>query len=235
VRALPSDEGLELLDVAWGARRALVLAARLDATALRAQARAGLLPALLRGLIRTPPRRAGTGERAALAERLRGLSEQERRRVVLELVRGEAAVVLGHASPATVPPDRAFKALGFDSLTAVELRNRLDVATGLRLPATLVFDHPSAAAIAGCLLDELARDGASTAISTEAELAELERRLSSIAADAAGRAQVTARLQALLSGLQARERAPGDDEDVRSATADEVFDLIDRELGPVAP
>ncbi|MFI1935573.1 type I polyketide synthase, partial [Streptomyces sp. NPDC020330] len=125
---------------------------RLDLAALRVRARSGLLPALLRGLVRVPGKSAGAG--GSLARRLAEVGEADRERVVLELVQAQVAAVLGHATSAAVVPDRAFKELGFDSLGAVELRNRLTQTSGVRLPSTLVFDHPSPAAVARFLLAE---------------------------------------------------------------------------------
>jgi acyl transferase domain-containing protein/pimeloyl-ACP methyl ester carboxylesterase/acyl carrier protein len=159
MRSLSSDEGLELFDVACGADGPLAIPVSFDMVALRAQARTGLLPALLRGMVRAPLRRKSGGTRGSLTLRLAGVSEQERSVVVLDVVRAEAASVLGHATPESVQVERSFLELGFDSLAAVELRNRLDALTGLRLPPTLTFDHPTPAEVATHLLAELDRAG----------------------------------------------------------------------------
>ncbi|KKM14648.1 hypothetical protein LCGC14_1704030, partial [marine sediment metagenome] len=147
---LSSQQGLELFDAARTIEAPLLVPVRLDTAALRAQARAGVLPALMRSLVRVPVRRAQQ-DAGSLARRLAELPEAERDAVVLELVRTHVAAVLGHASPEAIEPQIAFKELGFDSLGAVELRNRLATTTGLRLPSTLVFDYPTSAAVAGYL------------------------------------------------------------------------------------
>ncbi|MFG2943544.1 type I polyketide synthase, partial [Streptomyces sp. NPDC048282] len=157
LRALSSDEGLELLDAAMAAGPASVLPVRFDATVLR-ELGAGA-PAVLRGLAGGRMRRVRASEHpgagSGLVDRLAGLSPDARMRELSELVRGQVAAVLGHGSSASVEDGRAFKELGFDSLTAVDLRNRLNAATGLRLPATLVFDHPTPTALVNHLLREL--------------------------------------------------------------------------------
>ncbi|MFI6422028.1 SDR family NAD(P)-dependent oxidoreductase [Streptomyces sp. NPDC050842] len=158
---LESKDAMDLFDSATadGAADAVLAVTRMDTAALRAQG-SELLSVMLRGLVPPAPRRAaaaGTasaGGSSALSERLAGLDRAERARVLLELVRGVVAGVLGHTDQGAVEAERAFQELGFDSLTAVELRNRLNSATGLRLPTTLVFDHPSPAALATHLLGE---------------------------------------------------------------------------------
>ncbi len=179
ILALSAAEGLELFDAAYATGEALVIPVRLDGAALRAQARAGLLPPLLRGLIRMPARPAADGVRGSLARRLTNTPEGERGRVALELVRAEVAAVLGHSSPAAIAAQRAFNELGFDSLTAVELRNRLSVVSGVRLPATLVFDYPTAAALSDHLLAEIL-PGIGPATAGEAGEAEIRDALASI-------------------------------------------------------
>ncbi len=122
---------------------------------------------LLRDLLRVTAR--PEGERGSLVKRLAGVPEAEHEAVVVDLVRRHAAAVLGHASVEAVEPDRAFQELGFDSLAAVELRNRLGAATGLSLSPTLVFDYPSAAAIATHLLSEVSPESGDA--EDEAEIA----------------------------------------------------------------
>uniref|UniRef100_UPI0007C53200 type I polyketide synthase n=1 Tax=Streptomyces sp. RTd22 TaxID=1841249 RepID=UPI0007C53200 len=146
---LSVEQGVALFDAAMGAGEPVVLPVRLDLSALRAR---GEVPPLLRGLIRTSFRRAAV---TGLAQRLSGLGEVEQREVLLDLVRSQVAMVLGHQGVAAIDPGRSFRDLGFDSLMAVELRNGLGAATGLRLPATLVFDYPTAQALVSHLFDEL--------------------------------------------------------------------------------
>ncbi|MFI9201289.1 type I polyketide synthase [Streptomyces sp. NPDC053048] len=166
--AMDSAEGLALFDAACAADGDVLFPVRLDTAGLRARAADGEVPALLKGLVKAPARRARTGQeggepahghRAAaastLVQSLTGLAEAEQDRALLELVRKQIATVLGHASPEQIEPERAFKELGFDSLTAVELRNLLNAASGARLPATLVFDHPNPVALARFLRTEL--------------------------------------------------------------------------------
>ncbi|MGW4057242.1 type I polyketide synthase [Amycolatopsis sp. NPDC004747] len=150
---LPADEGMALLDAAIGTGGALV-AAKFDVPALRAAAKSGgPVPPLLRGLAPLPRRTAA--KTASLTERLAGLGDAERTETLLDLVRRHAAEVLGHAGPAAVHSGRTFKDAGFDSLTAVELRNRLAAETGLTLSPAMIFDYPKPPALAGHLRAKL--------------------------------------------------------------------------------
>ncbi|SNT60728.1 Acyl transferase domain-containing protein, partial [Actinacidiphila glaucinigra] len=159
---LTTAEGLELFDLAHRVGEAAPVLMRADTAALRTQAQTGSLSPLLRGLVGAPTRRAvaatGAEGEAGFRERLAGLAPAERDRALLDLVRKQVATALGYPGPASVEPGRSFKELGFDSLTAVELRNLLGAATGKRLPATLVFDYPTATALAGYLREELVGD-----------------------------------------------------------------------------
>ncbi|WP_433261699.1 SDR family NAD(P)-dependent oxidoreductase [Actinosynnema sp. CS-041913] len=166
VAPLDADTGLALFDAALDSAAPVVVPTRLDRVALRASAAAGALSPLFADLVRGVRPTASAATRAgtlSLRDRLGPLSGPERERVLLDVVRSSAAAVLGHAGAESVPVERAFSDLGFESLTAVELRNRLAAATGLRLPATLVFDHPNPPALARFLRTELLGDPDSSA------------------------------------------------------------------------
>ncbi|WP_443062018.1 phosphopantetheine-binding protein [Streptomyces sp. NBC_00490] len=200
----------------------------------------------VRAALREDAAEQDTGQgaaRAALTGRLAAMTEHERLRTLVELVREEAAVVLRHDGTDRIQGARAFKELGLDSLTAVELRNRLQATTGLRLPAAVVFDHPTPTALAthlrGLLVSDDAQDGTGAVLDG---LKALEESAAALAGGGDGTARIVERLEALVwklrdNGAQA-EPAPGDDadpagatDDLASATAEDMFDLLDRELG----
>ncbi|MEH1058718.1 type I polyketide synthase [Micromonospora sp. CPCC 206171] len=155
--ALTEADGLAAFDTALRDRPVTLVPLRIDPAAVRTDAG---IPALLRALVRTPRRLRRATDTPAAAGRFAGLSGPDRLRALRDLVRAQVAAVLGYDSAEAVEPDRAFSELGFDSLSAVELRNALGAATDLRLPATLVFDYPTADAVAA-YLDSLL-GGAST-------------------------------------------------------------------------
>ncbi|MEU0054781.1 type I polyketide synthase, partial [Streptomyces sp. NPDC006309] len=145
VSPLSTEQGLGLFDRALADDSAVLVPARLEPAALRADALAGTLSPVLRSLVRVPQRRPGE---SGLRRRLGRMSQEEGRRLLLDLVRAQLATVIGRDSAEGIDPDQPFKGFGVDSLLAVQLRNRLHSVTGLRLPATLVFDHPTPAAVA---------------------------------------------------------------------------------------
>ncbi|WP_285620578.1 type I polyketide synthase [Kineosporia sp. NBRC 101677] len=179
---------------------------------------------------------AGTEDEAAsgsaLSERLEGLDRAGQQEFLTDLVRAEAAAVLGYGSVADVPGDRPFKDLGFDSLTAVDLRTRLNAATGLKLPATLVFDYPTPAVLADFVRSRAVDEKSDYALAL-AEVKKLELVVARASWDATERQDLTARLEAL--GLRLRGEAPTADIDreLESATDDEMFDLVEAELRDV--
>ncbi|WP_410506136.1 SDR family NAD(P)-dependent oxidoreductase [Mycolicibacterium mucogenicum] len=152
------EQALTLFDDALTIDHPVTVAARLDRAALNTKARNGNLPALFSGLVRSPRRRdpvEPTGSTSALTQRLAGLARDEQHALLAETVCAQAAAVLGHPTPGEIDRDATFEDLGFDSLTAVELRNRLKTVTGLALPPTLIFDHPSPGALATHLAGSL--------------------------------------------------------------------------------
>ncbi|WP_405722913.1 SDR family NAD(P)-dependent oxidoreductase [Streptomyces sp. NBC_00046] len=241
VTGLSTEAGLTLFDLGTAAGEPLLLPVRLDLTALRAQATAGTLPPLMRKLVRAAAPRAAAGDDATgtggvgLAQRLAGLSEEDRDRVVLDLVRTHAAAVLGHASAAAVEPDMAFKKLGFDSLIAVDMRNRLNAASGLRLPATLVFDYPTPAELAAYLRSEVVPDvaGASDA-PVLAGIDRLENLLAAVGSDDEQRTRITLRLNDMLAkwgDVRVAAEPSAAPKDLDAASDEEIFDFLGKEFG----
>ncbi|PRY01762.1 type I polyketide synthase [Allonocardiopsis opalescens] len=235
IAPIPDRQGLALLDAALRYDRALLAPVNFDAAALRE--RGAALPPLLRELAARPVRPAA-GAAAAdrtddpLAERLAAMPAEERGRHLLDLVRTHAAAVLGHSGPQAVDAERAFTEVGFDSLSAVEFRNRLGGVTGVRLSATLIFDHPTPAAVAEHLQAELVGEAAPEGPSVDEELARLESALDGARPDDAEHARIAARLHAL-TARWAELRAAGEaaaDQELHAATADELFDILDNEL-----
>jgi acyl transferase domain-containing protein/NADPH:quinone reductase-like Zn-dependent oxidoreductase/NADP-dependent 3-hydroxy acid dehydrogenase YdfG/acyl carrier protein len=163
---MSSADGLAHFDAALRQARSFVMPAQLDLATIRANSAVGGLPPMFRGLIRAARR---TAESAAavehssdLRQRLAAMSTSEREHELLDIVCSNAAAVLGHDSGDALDADQEFKELGFDSLGAVEFRNRLKSATGLKLPTTAVFDHPTSTALARYLARALDTDGART-------------------------------------------------------------------------
>jgi acyl carrier protein len=210
-----------------------------DGAALRSAASSGGLHPMFRGLVRQPPTRAvdaGAGG-PALADRLAGLPPPEARQLLLDVVRGHVAGVLGHAGTGPVGTERGLLDMGIDSLTAVELRNRLNRDTGLRLPTTLAFDYPTPAAIAEYLRTEIASGEAAAPRGLVADFDRLEAALARVGVDAAGHARISTRLQDLLWRWTSGPGAAGDRiaedaaADLATASDDELFQALDGELG----
>jgi NAD(P)-dependent dehydrogenase (short-subunit alcohol dehydrogenase family)/acyl carrier protein len=215
MRPLSVPDGLRLFDAALAAGAPLVAAANLDLSRPVADA-----PPVLRGLLRSPVRRPSRVD--SVADRLAGRTKEERARILLRLVQDTVADVLGHDEPASVSDENSFRDLGFDSLTALELRNRLGAAVGIRLPATLVFDHPTPKALAGHLDAELV-----PAADTSPLFTALDQVAAALDTAGADRGTAAARLRVLLR----RCEVDPDGDLLESATDDEMFELIDNELG----
>ncbi|MFG1780703.1 SDR family NAD(P)-dependent oxidoreductase [Micromonospora sp. NPDC049048] len=235
--AIPSELGMALFDAGLRLAEPVLVPTRIDVAALGE--RVERPPALLRGLLRRerPTARAAapTAGGRTLADELAALDGPERHNLVVDLVREQAASVLGHGSRAAVAPGRAFSQIGFDSLTAVELRNRLTTATGLRLPATLIFDYPDPNELATYLVSQLAPDTGPPVPPVLADLENLERSLTEASVEAELHEQIGSRLEVLIAKWRTMRAGSGGDPDpdldLELASDDDLFDLIDSELG----
>ncbi|NKY87121.1 type I polyketide synthase [Nocardia veterana] len=220
VLPLTESQGLALFDAATGIGRATTVLARVDLAGMRA---ADAVSPLFAELI--PQRRkAASGAAAAFRARVAGIPEAERVGMLLELVRGQVATILGHANPNAIQADRAFNDLGFDSVTAVEFRNALKAATGLPLPATLVFDYPTAQALAEHLADSLTERGSGD--SPDLPEDDIRRALQTIPLT---RLREAGLLEALLQLAQGQDRTDDTDRDRTGDSIDalDIDDLID--------
>ncbi|MCM3885872.1 phosphopantetheine-binding protein, partial [Frankia sp. R82] len=187
-------------------------------------------PPALRGLV--PPAPAAVAEGGVPELDLTAVAPEDRAAVVLDVVRGQVAAVVGIAA-AEVDPARPFRDIGFDSLTAVDLRNRLAAATALRLPATLVFDNPTPGELAATLLAQLS---VSTPTPADAVVTGLDRLLDDVAAldlDDRARSEARSRAARLLSFLNEPTGVDGgrSTENLADASEEEVLAFVDRELG----
>ncbi|MCX4673472.1 type I polyketide synthase [Streptomyces sp. NBC_01381] len=245
LKPLTADQGRGLFDRALdlgadAGSAAVVIAGVVDRAALHAHE---AVPPALRDLAAGPARRtahtAGDAGGATLADRLTDLDEAERGTLLLDLVRTQAAAVTGRPDLHAIAADQAFQEMGFDSLAAVQLRNRLTAATGLNLPATLVFDHPTPRDLAAHVLDRLGPAEADVSTHVLSELDRIDTMLAAVCEDERHRQMVRRRLQSMASrlGAPAQGTARADDpapaDRIESASVDELFALIDTELsGP---
>ena len=235
VNPISSELGLHLLDASFDVDDALLVASPLSLRTLGA----GEVPAMLRGLVRASarttaaPAATATAPQGGLTERLTGLSAAEQETALLELVSRHAATVMGYTTMGAVERERGFLDQGMTSLTAVELRNRLGAETGLRLPSTLIFDYPTPVAVARYLRSELGVETGEHSILDEFD--RLEAALSTSEPDAETMSRLIRKLSALqwkLDAASGEKPAETDDRtELTATTDDEMFALIDKELG----
>jgi hypothetical protein len=183
-----------------------------------------------------PAAQTDSAPRSPFAQRLTGMSPAEQRRMLLDLVRGEAGAVLGHAEFQEIDSQRGFLESGFSSLTAVELRNRLNAVTGLKLPPSVIYDHPNPSALSRHLQAELAQDGGDSQESLLESLRQIEAAVLAESVTDGARTHLVERLRDLLwkvddGGPDSKANGVIDRSVIESATDDEMFALIDEELG----
>jgi acyl carrier protein len=237
IGAMPAARALELLDESIAMGLATVVPIRLDTARLRSDH--GELPGPLRGLARNHRKRAGRPQSgmADWVKRMAEMPAHERQENITQFILTQVASVLGHQDSSGIEPGRPFKEAGFDSLTAVELRNRIRSQLGLRLPPSLIFDYPTPAELGRHLLATLTPEAAAapSRAAVLEELDKLEQRDFSALADGEVGRQVAARLRAILQKVSASGAAPEPAETditahLESATDEEMFEFIENEL-----
>jgi acyl transferase domain-containing protein/acyl carrier protein len=236
LRILGDADGTALFDAAVATDAAVVACVEFDKPALAAQARAGLLPEVLSGLVPSRARRTttGSGRGGLLADRLAAAPEDERDALVVDFVREHAAAVLGFQSSAAIDPETPFQEMGFDSLGGVELRNRLSEGTGTRLPSTLVFNYPTVSAVAKLLRSQWEATATSSAI--DDQIAALTALFATLPSEE-DKARLAERIRATLTDAVDGPESEADSVGAKSrdaveaaATADELFALIDQQI-----
>ncbi|WP_250280024.1 type I polyketide synthase [Frankia sp. Cppng1_Ct_nod] len=243
---LAAEDALALFDTALTSPYPALIPARIDTTGIGRQGGTENIPQILRGLVRIPVQRVtetAEPEKRPLAVRLSGQPEREQNRQILDLIRTTATTVLGHSDSDTFEVDRGFLSSGFDSLTAVEFRNRLGTVTGLRLPTTLLFDHPTPAVLTTYLRAQLVPDPVASATPLSTEIDRLRTAMSTAAVDDNEHTEIATRVQELLRTWNSirttshtrgpTSSVPGEElrDDLGSATDEELFAALDDELG----
>jgi 4-hydroxyphenylalkanoate synthase len=235
--AMTGEQAVELFDAALIGDQPTVVAAHLDRAVLNDPTRnselAPLFSTLMRGRLRRTADNDVVGAESMLAQRLYGLGPDQKYELLLDTVCSQAAVVLGHLSGEDIDAERAFQDLGFDSLTAVELRNRLKTVTGLALSPTLIFDYPTPRQLAELLCDQMCpRERETAERLLLAELGRLEQSLTQACAGTAGE-RILGRLETVLS--KCRAISAGEDhsarEDLKTASTEELLAFVNNQLG----
>ncbi|MBB5857529.1 SDR family NAD(P)-dependent oxidoreductase [Amycolatopsis umgeniensis] len=222
LRPLPVVKAMTAFDAAVSSETAVTTVASIDVGALRTRED---VPLALRGLLPAARRAKNAENGQPLGARLAAMPAAEREEALVDLVRAQVAAALGHADRGAIDPGQTFQDLGSDSLTAVEVRNRLAALTGLRLTTTVLFDHPSPAALAAHLSGLLATDD--TPVPLVAELDRLRAAIRSMATDGTLPDDITTRLEDLVDLCRAADKGDAED-DLDSASDEDLFALVDR-------
>jgi polyketide synthase 7 len=237
--AMTATQALQMFDTALASDYPAVVTARLDRAALTDPTLSAGLPPLFNALRPRPLRRladnAAGAAQSALAQRLQHLDLHQQRRVLVELVGTHAAAVLGQPTEG-IDPDTAFQDFGFDSLSAIELRNRLTTTTGLHLSPTLIFDYPTPAALATHLHNEIqisAESGLARVRQVNAIVEDLKTLVLRSEWDTAQRSELISKIDTVLAYLTSSDgcdRREPDNGDIELASESELFAILDEEL-----